>query len=151
MLFRSIANIPCGVEPWHGLPAHVLFDDQGPGTRVGSSDTTRAGSPCHIRLIYTGRIEHEQKRILALAHLSDELTRRVIAHQITAVGDGPAMRAFDSAIASRPHIRRLPPQSPARIAQLLSEHDAFILPSRYEGLSVSMLEAMAAEIGRAHV
>jgi glycosyltransferase involved in cell wall biosynthesis len=97
-----------------------------------------------VRLIYTGRIEQEQKRVGVLVLLSDELERRGIDHHLTMVGDGPAADEIDTMIASRSErIRRLPPVTPDRVNELLDQHDMFVLSSRYEGLSVSMLEAIA--------
>jgi glycosyltransferase involved in cell wall biosynthesis len=127
----DIHAVPCGVEPV----------DPGASRDWGATEVPSGASP--LRLVYTGRIEHQQKRILALVHLSDELSRRGVLHTMIAVGDGPAAAEFDSAIASRPRIRRLAPVPPAEISRLLDAADALILPSRYEGLSVSMLEAMA--------
>ncbi len=100
-----------------------------------------AGRP--VRLVYAGRFEHEQKRVMALVELARELSRRGIAHELAAIGDGPAASRFDAAIRGMPTIRRLPPAGPSELARRLDESDALVLASRYEGLSVSMLEAMA--------
>lgn len=100
-----------------------------------------AGRP--LRLLYTGRIEHAQKRVTALIALSGELTRRSIEHELTMVGDGPASAEIDAAIVGRGSIKRLHPMSPARLGTMLDRADVFVLASRYEGLSLSLLEAMA--------
>lgn len=125
----DIHAVPCGVEPVDA-------------SRESRTSEAPSGAST-LRLVYTGRIEHQQKRILALVHLSDELSRRGVLHTIIALGDGPAAAEFDSAIASRPRIRRLAPVPPGEVSRLLDAADALVLPSRYEGLSVSMLEAMA--------
>jgi glycosyltransferase involved in cell wall biosynthesis len=122
----DIVNIPYGIDP--GPP---------PALRPYSAP---------IRLIYTGRLEHEQKRIAALPHLVDELAGRGIPHQLTVVGDGPAAAELARLARSRPTMTLLPPLAHAgssNIVALLDRHDAFVLASRYEGLSVAMLEAMA--------
>jgi glycosyltransferase involved in cell wall biosynthesis len=129
------ARIPGRLEDIHNIPY---------GVEVPPRPPTRQHTPTPIRLIYTGRLEHHQKRILALIHLSDELARRKVHHTLTVVGDGPAAPEFHALAASRSAIDHIPPQGPQRIAELLARADAFVLPSRYEGLSVSMLEAMAA-------
>lgn len=96
-----------------------------------------------VRLLYVGRINHEQKRVLAFAEFARELTRRGVEHELVIIGDGPASRRLDGAIAGMPAVHRLPPVPPATINRWLDRSDALLLASRYEGLSVSMLEAMA--------
>lgn len=97
-----------------------------------------------IRLIYAGRIEHTAKRIGALPLLADELSKRGIAHEIVLLGDGPAAGEIDAACAIRPTIRREPPVAPEDVSRSLAWADALLLPSRYEGMSLSLLEALAA-------
>src|SRR5690606_11279357 len=93
----DIHNIPYGIDP-------------------GPSLTERPPA-LHLRLIYTGRIEHEQKRILALIHLADLLTARGIRHTLTIIGDGPAAGEFDKLAGSRPTITRRAAAPPAEITR----------------------------------
>jgi glycosyltransferase involved in cell wall biosynthesis len=122
-LLARISNIPYGV---------IVPPDCPPRRRAKA-----------IRLVYTGRIEHMQKRVLALVFMSDELSRRNVDHTLTLIGDGPAAAELDAMIAARASIRRLAPVGPLSVVSALQEHDALVLASRYEGLSVSVLEAMA--------
>lgn len=114
------------------------------GVEIPSSPSTRppiGGRP--LRLLYAGRIEHRQKRILALPLLAAELDRRGITHELTIVGDGPAREDLLAACQSAHSITLRPPASPDELTDLLNTHDAFVLPSRFEGLSIAMLEALA--------
>jgi len=121
----DIINIPYGVP----VPGHV------------PQRAPLANRP--VRLLYVGRIDHEQKRVLAFAELARELTRRGVEHELVLIGDGPASRRLDGEIVGLPSVHRLAPVPPATINRWLDRSDALLLASRYEGLSVSMLEAMA--------
>ncbi|MEM8757311.1 MAG: glycosyltransferase family 4 protein [Planctomycetota bacterium] len=96
-----------------------------------------------LRLLYAGRLEHRQKRVLALPKLSAELDRRGVSHELTIAGDGPARDELRAACQGRGSIRMVGAQPPERVRSLLAHHDAFVLPSRFEGLSIAMLEALA--------
>jgi len=123
---EEIVSIPHGVEVPNVPP---------------ESRPPLAGRP--LRLVYTGRIEHHQKRIGALALLSDELGRRGIDHRITIVGDGPAAAELDGLLAKRPKVMRVPIASAEEVTTFLDGADAFVLASRFEGLCISRIEAMA--------
>ncbi|MBX3403228.1 MAG: glycosyltransferase [Phycisphaeraceae bacterium] len=96
-----------------------------------------------LRLVYTGRMEHRQKRVGALALLSDELGARGIDHRITLVGSGPAEGDVDRLISKRPRVHRIARADAAQIGEMLRGADAFVLASRFEGLCISRIEAMA--------
>lgn len=122
---RSITNIPYGVEVPQTPPARPPL----------------GGRP--LELLYTGRLEHQQKRVDALVALADELAARHIDAHLTLLGDGPAAGQIDRACAARANLTRLPPTDPPGVRARLARADAFVLASRYEGLSISMLEALA--------
>ncbi len=96
-----------------------------------------------VRVIFTGRLEHEQKRVRALISMSDALRARGIAHELTIVGDGPAGPWIDRQAMERPGVIRVASVGPDAVTPLLDASDILVLPSRTEGLSVSVLEAMA--------
>lgn len=135
---RHIVRLPYGVE----VPE---VPDQRPPLNTPDG-------PRPLRLIYAGRLDHHQKRILALPGMSIALARRGIAHTLTIVGDGPAAPDLDRLIKaaqasghpSTPTIIRAGSAPPGQVRRALARHDALVLPSRFEGLSVSMLEALAA-------
>jgi len=87
----DVVGIPYGVE----VPTHPVSREPAGG---------RA-----LRLIYTGRMEHRQKRVLSLVRLSDELRTRGIEHELTLLGDGPASDEVDALCAERTSVRRVAP------------------------------------------
>ncbi len=96
-----------------------------------------------IRLVYTGRLEHEQKRVMALIHLSDALVARDIAHELRLVGDGPALQELRSLARARASVSLTGALDQPGVQHELERADVFVLASRHEGLSFSLLEAMA--------
>lgn len=96
-----------------------------------------------LRLIYAGRMEQDVKRVGALVHLSDELSRRGVPHRLTLLGDGPAAGEIDAQLRARSVIHRIPAVPAARVPEFLAQHDVFVQASRIEGLSLSILEAMS--------
>jgi glycosyltransferase involved in cell wall biosynthesis len=104
-------------------------------------DAKRAGDT--LRLVYTGRIEHRQKRVLALPAMMRELAQRGTHARLRILGDGPAMDDLLAACRGMETIEIVGAVSRSRVIEELDRAHAFVLPSRYEGLSVAMLEAMS--------
>jgi glycosyltransferase involved in cell wall biosynthesis len=121
----DVVEIPYGVEVSPAMPRRPARD--GP-----------------VRLVYVGRLDHQQKRILALVHLSRTLERQGVTHTLTIAGEGPAAEELGQYGRGSAGFRCIGGLTPERVSRLLLDSDALVLPSRYEGLSVSMLEAMAA-------
>jgi L-malate glycosyltransferase len=109
--------------------------------RPGPS-AVETGLPPRPRVVFTGRL-HPQKNLDLLLDIWPEVSARTGASLIL-VGDGPererlAARAADLGIGERVHFAGSVP-SPA---EYLRAADAFALPSVAEGMSNSLLEAMA--------
>jgi glycosyltransferase involved in cell wall biosynthesis len=122
-----IARIPNGVEI----------------SRSNADRTYRLHDP--VRLIFVGRL-HEQKGVDVLLRSFRDL-RALRSEQrlcLRLVGDGP-LRATLLAIAKEmdvsPDVEFVGARSD--VAELLDGSDVFVLPSRAEGLSNALLEAMA--------
>lgn len=102
-----------------------------------------------INIVYVGRIVQYQKRILDLIQLSEALEAERINYKLTVIGpdhDGSSKiieQALDYAIA-RGKVVLTGSQPKETINQYLVEAHFFVLTSDFEGLSLSLLEAMAA-------
>ncbi|SEH27386.1 glycosyltransferase family 4 protein [Rhizobium sp. NFR12] len=107
----------------------------------GAMCERRKPAPPDLRMLFVGRIEDASKGVLWLREILDALPDTV---QLTVVGDGPDLTKLK---------RRLTPHSsrvhftgavdPSRIPSFMAEHDILIMPSRFEGLGMTMIEAMA--------
>jgi glycosyltransferase involved in cell wall biosynthesis len=97
-----------------------------------------------LRVLYLGRIDEEQKRVSLMARIIRESVRRIPDIEWTIIGDGPQLPETRNALSdlAAVHFTGALPYSQARAA--LPEHDVFFLCSDYEGLPLSMLEAMSA-------
>lgn len=98
-----------------------------------------------IRILYLGRLAQEQKRVQLFPEILRQLCASGLPFHWTIAGDGPD-RAFLEANMDPV----LPGQTVsfagsvpyAKVPAVLQEHDVFLLASDYEGLPLSLLEAM---------
>ncbi|MCH2181784.1 MAG: glycosyltransferase family 4 protein [Mariniblastus sp.] len=111
----------------------------------------RTASPMYssvIRMVYCGRLVQKQKRIFDFVELASILEARNVPFQLTMIGDGPAMETLSRRM--QPLIEQGLVRMPGRLThqqvlEELEQHDVFTLMSDYEGLPLSLLEAMAVE------
>ena len=109
---------------------------------------TRERPPSVRRLVWTGRITRQKGLDLLLDALS-ALAEEGFRFTLDLVGDGPEQGSLmnqckTNGLDERVHfVGRLPPD---KVREHLHQADAFVLPSRYEGMSNSALEAMEASL-----
>jgi glycosyltransferase involved in cell wall biosynthesis len=96
----------------------------------------------NLRLLFAGRLEHVQKGVLDLPSVDRILGQRGIDVQWTIVGGGPDEQALRRAWTS-PRVSVLGAKTREEVIDIASEHDVFVLPTRWEGVPVALLEAMS--------
>jgi glycosyltransferase involved in cell wall biosynthesis len=126
-LSSRLVTIPYGVDVPPSLPDR------------GSS----AGRP--LRLIYAGRLVREQKRVQDLPKIFAALSERGIPAQLSVIGSGNQEKNLRESCArwiESGHVRFLGTLANTEVARELEQSDVFVLTSEFEGLPVSLLEAM---------
>ena len=99
-----------------------------------------------LRIVYCARLMQHQKRALDLIKITEELERRSISYQLTVIGEGSEEGQLKSAwkrqikLGSVIMVGRL-----SREAMLseFTKNEVFLLVSQFEGMPISLLEAMA--------
>lgn len=110
------------------IPNYIDIDDFYPMPEVD-----QRGGVCTV-----ARLD-EQKNLHALIDAIESLNTR-----LTIVGDGPLKDELMAyAEQSDANIEFLGRIENARVPEVINEHDAFVLPSHYEGMPKALLEAMA--------
>lgn len=130
------ATIPYGVPPYNGEQ------------NTQRSENNRRWSD-RLRVVYTGRLVREQKRAEDVIAIAKELARRNISYEMVIIGDGEMLSPMINLageLTLEGTIRFLGKQPNRVILKFLETCDILLLPSAYEGLSVSMLEAMSRSV-----
>jgi glycosyltransferase involved in cell wall biosynthesis len=95
-----------------------------------------------LRLLFLGRVEDASKGVLWLPDIARRLPSSAM---LTIAGDGPDLERLKAAMPhDPPRIHYTGAVDAARVPVLMAAHDVFLMPSRYEGLPMALVEAMAA-------
>jgi glycosyltransferase involved in cell wall biosynthesis len=98
-----------------------------------------------LRVLYIGRVVEEQKRASLLLKVIQQSLKLGLPVTWTIAGDGPDLKMMRKAlIENQDRVRFLGSVEYAQVPALLTEYDIYFLCSDYEGLPLSLLEAMGA-------
>ena len=99
------------------------------------------------RLAWVGRIEEASKRVSDLPRITIALREAAVPFHVDIVGDGPDRSVIEKQISAA----GLSPQvsfhgwlDRSEVCAILADTDVFLLPSNFEGMSVAVMEALAA-------
>jgi glycosyltransferase involved in cell wall biosynthesis len=125
-----------GRVPVHYLPYGVPVPA---AVRESADDIQRP-----LRILYLGRLYREQKRVQLFPQILEQLQSAGIPFHWTIAGEGPEKDALEQTMKSTPTQTVSFPGtiSYAQVPELLRAHDVFLMTSDYEGLPLSLLEAM---------
>jgi len=122
---------PYGVEmPERVAPLPIERDPSGP-----------------VRLLYLGRLESMQKRVMGLVEVARALDEGGTRFELTVAGDGPERGRLGAAFAESGiggRVRFAGMVDGAGVRSLIDANDALVLVSAYEGTPLAAIEAMAA-------
>jgi glycosyltransferase involved in cell wall biosynthesis len=127
-LSPRLVVIPYGVEIPQSLPQH------------------HPGPNGSLRIVYAGRLVQQQKRILDLPRIFSTLVDRGVPAELTIIGSGEeeaALKAACSPWIGTGQVRFLGTLSNREVLRVFEQSDVLVLTSEFEGLPVSLLEAMA--------
>jgi glycosyltransferase involved in cell wall biosynthesis len=102
----------------------------------------RSAAAGTLRLLFAGRFEHGQKGVLDLPLIDRALTERGVDVSWTLVGGGPDEERLRAAWPGS-RVAFLGAKTTAEVLAIEAEHDVFVLPTRYEGVPVALIEAMS--------
>lgn len=108
-------------------------------------DVAQRDSGLPLRIIYAGRLEQHQKRVGDLIAIAAALKGHGVAFTMTIVGDGVERATLLRHVQEQGLtgvVRFVGTVALDEMSKIFREHDAFLLPSAYEGLPLAMLQAM---------
>ena len=134
------------------MSLNPTFADRSSVIHYGIEDAGDVISPKRLpseklKVVYTGRIVQEQKRIMDFVDVVDRLAAHADRFEFSFVGDGDEMDAFRERM--QPHINSgmvkiLGRAKPSKIPAILRQAHVFALTSEFEGLPLSLLESLSA-------
>jgi glycosyltransferase involved in cell wall biosynthesis len=98
-----------------------------------------------LRIIYAGRLDVRQKRVLDLADIIKAAADRGIGIRLTVAGSGPAetqLRSKCESTGIKEQVTFVGTLEAPDLTEMLADQDAVLLVSDFEGLPLIVLEAM---------
>lgn len=95
-----------------------------------------------LRLVFIGRLS-EGKGVWDLPVIDGLLRERDVPVTWTVIGAGPEGERLKREWPADNHLRYVSPPSNAEVLAVARRHDVFVLPTRFEGFPVALLEAMS--------
>lgn len=98
-----------------------------------------------LRIVYAGRLDQYQKRILDLPKIAQGLAARKIPFTLTIIGGGPhqdRLLAASRQLIDQGVIRFLGTLPNESVLDILEHHHVFLMTSEFEGMPIILLEAM---------
>lgn len=133
--FDLIENYAFPAERTHAIENSVNVGD------FVDAAACRKPAEAALRCLFVGRIEDASKGVLWLREILDGLPETVT---LTVAGNGPDLPRLKRRLSS--HAGRVDYLGSVRrelIPSLMARHDVLIMPSRYEGFGMTLIEAMA--------
>ncbi len=96
-----------------------------------------------LRLVFLGRMV-ESKGIFDLPTIDRMLAARGTSVEWTVMGSGPKLQELQAQWQHPAHVTFCSPTTNAEVLEICTQQDIFVLPTRFEGLPVSLLETMSA-------
>ena len=104
-----------------------------------------AGRRPALRLVFAGRLDRD-KGVLDLPSIAAGLRDRSVDATWTIIGDGPEGARLRATWPESEWVRHVGALANAETIDRLADHDVFVLPTRFEGLPIGLLEAMGCGI-----
>lgn len=113
------------------------------GVKTDSVEAIRDNTDRLLKIVYVGRLEQGQKNVLAIPRILDQARVGGAVFSLDVIGDGPDAAAFEKSLLQTGITFRLHGRlSREQTLNELDRADVLLMPSRYEGLPMTLLEAM---------
>jgi len=97
-------------------------------------------------MVYCGRLMQHQKRVLDLVKITNNLDRNGVSYRLTVIGEGSDLETLKTAWTDeikKDKVIMLGRLSRVEMLTVLEQNNVFLLVSDFEGMPISLLEAMA--------
>lgn len=134
------------VMNYHVSPEKIVLIESGTstGAQIVRSEVS-ANPEGPLRVIYLGRIHHHEKGILDIPPIVRGLQARGVAFSLEIAGVGPDLETLRQELEPfAAQVTILGEMLPKHIPDFLARGDVFLFPSREEGFSNALMEAMGA-------